>query len=74
MPTDPRTEPFSLRLPANLYDRLFRVISATGNEITRTDLIVRALETYLAILQQNPSMIEGYTGKENIAARQITEM
>ena len=42
----PRSESFSLRLPQPLYDRLFDVIAATGNEVTRSGVIVKALETY----------------------------
>ena len=37
----PRSESFSLRLPQPLYDRLFDVIAATGNEVTRSGVIVR---------------------------------
>lgn len=57
----PRSESFSLRLPQPLYDRLFDVIAATGNEVTRSGVIVKALETYLAILECNPGMLKDTT-------------
>ncbi len=56
----PRSEPFSLRLNPALLDRMFCVIAATGNEVTRTGLIERALETYFKILEANPTTLEGY--------------
>lgn len=56
----PTSEPFSLRLPQELYDRLFSVIAATGNEVTRTGVITKALETYFAILDRNPSLVSEY--------------
>ena len=48
------TEALSIRLPKALHDRLFDVIRATDCEITRTDLVVQALETYLALLSVRP--------------------
>ena len=68
------TEALSIRLPKALHDRLFDVIRATDCEITRTDLVVRALETYLALLAINPSLLEGYDGEKDVSARQIKEM
>lgn len=61
----PRSESFSLRLPQPLYDRLFDVIAATGNEVTRSGVIVKALETYLAILECNP----GDSGRDRSATQ-----
>lgn len=69
----PRSESFSLRLPQPLYDRLFDVIAATGNEITSSGLVVRAVETYLAILERNPSMLEGYDKRRDRSATQKDE-
>ena len=56
----PSTEQFSVRMPCALRRRMLDVIGATGNEITSSGLVVRAVETYLAILERNPSMLEGY--------------
>ncbi len=61
------SEPFSIRLPVQLYNKLFAVIAATGCEITRTDLIIRALETYIALLSCNPSMLEGYDKAKDVS-------
>lgn len=58
--TSPATEQFSVRMPRALRRRMLDVIGATGNEITSSGLVVRAVETYLAILERNPSMLEGY--------------
>lgn len=69
----PRSESFSLRLPQPLYDRLFDVIAATGNEVTRSGVIVKALETYLAILECNPGMLEGYDSGRDRSATQKDE-
>lgn len=56
----PPAEPFTLRLPKQLHDELFAVIAATGNEVTRSGLIIRALEFYLHVLRHSPSLLEGY--------------
>lgn len=56
----PSTEQFSVRMPRALRRRMLNVIAATGTEITSSGLVVRAMETYLAILERNPSMLEGY--------------
>ena len=56
----PSTEQFSVRMPCALRRRMLNVIAATGTEITSSGLVVRAMETYLAILERNPSMLEGY--------------
>lgn len=69
----PRSESFSLRLPQPLYDRLFDVIAATGNEVTRSGVIVKALETCLAILECNPGMLEGYDSGRDRSATQKDE-
>lgn len=69
----PKTEPFSLRLPQPLYDRLFQVIAATGNEVTRSHLIVCALQTYLAILDHNPGLIEGYDISKDVSVTHHNE-
>lgn len=58
--TSPATEQFSVRMPRALRRRMLNVIAATGTEITSSGLVVRAMETYLAILERNPSMLEGY--------------
>jgi len=58
--TSPATEQFSVRMPRALRRRMLDVIAATGTEITSSGLVVRAMETYLAILERNPSMLEGY--------------
>ena len=68
----PRPPPL-LRLPQPLYDRLFDVIAATGNEVTRSGVIVKALETYLAILECNPGMLAGYDSGRDRSATQKDE-
>lgn len=55
-----KTDPFSVRLSRELYDRIFRVIEATGGEVTKTQIIERAVNLYLAILENEPSMIPEY--------------
>lgn len=52
---------------------LFDVIAATGNEVTRSGVIVKALETYLAILECNPGMLEGYDSGRDRSATQKDE-
>ena len=69
-----QTEPLSVRVPKPLNDRLYDVIRATDCEITRTDLVVRALETYLALLSINPSILEGYDTAKDVSARQIKSL
>lgn len=64
------TEALSIRLPKTLHDRLFDVIRATDCEITRTDLVVQALETYLALLSARPSLLAGYDREKDVSARQ----
>ena len=64
------TEPLSVRIPKPLYDRLYAVIRATECEITRTDLVVQALETYLALLSVRPSLLAGYDREKDVSARQ----
>lgn len=73
-PKVPPAESFSLRLPKHLSDRMFSVIAATGNEIIRTGLIVRALEMYLVNLYHNPSMLEGYDIEQDSSAIRFDEM
>ena len=52
-----KTDPFSVRLSEDLYDRLFVVIQKTGGEVTKSELIERAVNLYLAVLEKEPSMI-----------------
>ena len=59
MPTT-RTDPFSIRLPTDLENRLYAVIAATGCEVTKSGLIARALATYFALLDACPTLLEGY--------------
>lgn len=56
----PASDPVSIRLPQDLYDRLFSVIAATGNEYNKSQIVVLALKTYFAILDYNPAMLEYY--------------
>ena len=66
----PPAEPFTLRLPKQLHDELFAVIAATGNEVTRSGLIIRALEFYLHVLRHTPSMLEFYDIERDASVRQ----
>lgn len=61
----PVTDSFSIRLPQELYDRIIAVIAATGNEVTRTGLIVQALQHYFALLDLNPRLLEGYDRRQD---------
>ena len=54
------TDPFSIRLPKELYDDIFAVIAATGGEVTKSDIIHRAVKNYLALLRVNPTMLPNY--------------
>lgn len=67
------SEQFTLRLPRRLHEELFSVIAATGNEVTRSGLIVRALEFYLHVLRHTPSMLEGYDMERDESVRQAVE-
>lgn len=63
-------EPFTLRLPKHLYEEMFAVIAATGNEVTRSGLIIRAIDFYLHVLRHTPSMLEGYDMEQDTSVRQ----
>ena len=65
----PPAEPFTLRLPKQLHDELFAVIAATGNEVTRSGLIIRALEFYLHVLRHTPSLLDGYDMERDASVR-----
>ena len=54
------TDPFSIRLPQELYDDIFSVIAATGGEVTKSDIIHRAVKNYIALLRINPTMLPNY--------------
>ena len=54
------TDPFSIRLPKELYDDIFAVFAATGGEVTKSDIIHRAVKNYLALLRVNPTMLPNY--------------
>lgn len=69
----PSTEQFSVRMPCALRRRMLDVIGATGNEVTRSGVIVKALETYLAILECNPGMLAGYDSGRDRSATQKDE-
>ena len=55
-----KTDPFSVRLSEDLYQRLFTVIQKTGGEITKSEIIERAIIMYLTILEKEPTMIPEY--------------
>ena len=54
------TDPFSIRLPKELYDDIFAVIAATSGEVTKSDIIHRAVKNYLTLLRVNPTMLPNY--------------
>lgn len=56
----PKTDPFSVRLTPELYDRLMAVIQATGGEITKSEIIERSINTFLKLLELEPTMITTY--------------
>ena len=56
----PKTDPFSIRLDADVYDRLWSIIEGTGGEITRSEIIDRAVRLFLHVLESEPAMIPGY--------------
>ena len=63
-------ERFTLRMPKRLYDELFAVIAATEAEVTRTQLIIRAIRFYLHNLRHTPSMLEFYDIERDVSVRQ----
>ena len=46
------------------------IIGATEGAISKTGLIERALETYIALLQINPSMLEDYDSSKDKSVTQ----
>ncbi len=56
----PKSSPFSIRISDRVLRRLHEVIGASGNEYTRSELIEKAVETFLALLTINPTMLEYY--------------
>lgn len=65
-----KTDPFSVRLSEDLYDRLFVVIQKTGGEVTKSELIERAVNLYLAVLEKEPSMIPEYDPEAHLSVSQ----
>ncbi len=65
-----KTEPFSIRLTPEMYARVMAIIGATEGAISKTGLIERALETYIALLQINPSMLEDYDSSKDKSVTQ----
>ena len=65
------TDPFSIRLPKELYDDIFAVIAATGGEVTKSDIIHRAVKNYLALLRVNPTMLPNYNPSLDKAVTQL---
>ena len=70
----PKTDPFSVRLAPELYDRLMAVIQATGGEITKSEIIERSINAYLRLLELEPSMIHGYDPDAHKSVTQRKEM
>lgn len=66
-----KTDPFSVRLSEDLYDRLFVVIQKTGGEVTKSELIERAVNLYLAVLEKEPSMIPTYDPDARLSVTQM---
>lgn len=64
---------FSLRLPKKLHDRMMSVIAATENEVTRTGLIILALEAFAAQLEVIPAMLPNYDPTRDKSARQFKQ-
>ena len=65
-----KTDPFSVRLSKDLYDRIFRVIECTGGEITKTEIIERAVKAYLHLLELEPTMIPHYDPDARLSVTQ----
>lgn len=65
-----KTGPFSIRLTPEMYARVMAIIGATEGAISKTGLIERALETYIALLQINPSMLEDYDSSKDKSVTQ----
>lgn len=64
------SDPFSIRLPQELYDEIFSVISATGGEVTKSEIIHRAIKNYLALLRLNPTMLPNYAPERDKSVTQ----
>ena len=59
--------PFSVRLPEDLYERVYAVIAATGGEYNKTQIVVRALEMYFAMLSLSPSLLPEYDPDRDVS-------
>lgn len=66
----PKTDPFSVRLTPELYERLMAVIQATGGEITKSEIIERSINTYLRLLELEPTMIPQYDPDAHLSVTQ----
>lgn len=60
----------TLRYPKKLEKRLFDVIAATEQEVTRSGLFIQAMELFLAQVEVCPSMVKNYDPKRDKSARQ----
>lgn len=65
-----KTDPFSVRLTPELYARLMAVVQATGGEITKTEIIERSINTYLRLLELEPTMIPQYDPEAHMSVTQ----
>ena len=69
-----KTDPFSVRLSKELYDQIFRVIECTGGEITKTEIIERAVKAYLRLLELEPTMIPHYDPDARMSVTQTEKV
>ena len=70
----PASDPFSIRLPKSLYDRVYAVIAATGGEYNKTQIVVRALEMYFAMLTLSPSLLPEYDPEKDASVTQKQDL
>jgi hypothetical protein len=65
-----KAEPFSVRISQDSFERIWSVIEATGGEITRSEIIDRAVKLFLNVLESEPAMIPGYNPDAKVSVRQ----
>ena len=70
----PCTDNFSIRMDQSVYDQMMLVIQCTGNEVTRSGLINRAVHAYLRLLEIEPSMIPEYDPEAHLSVTQRASM
>ena len=66
----PSSDPFSIRLPEDVYKRALEVIAATGGMYNRSELITIAVRCFIGMLPACPHLLEGYCKDMDAAVTQ----